>query len=118
MDALDWIALSTSHIPDGHEQTVRYCGRFSNAARGKRRKQALGQPPTDAVDSVSEPDSTTRRFARDRRRNWAVPAGGVARLLKKIYQVGPLTCTHCGNKMEIITLCGAPHKSPSSRRLT
>jgi hypothetical protein len=71
MDALEWIALVTSHIPDVYEQTVRYCGRYSNASRGKRRKQAAAPPSIDAVGSVAEPDSPAGRFARERRRNWA-----------------------------------------------
>jgi len=101
MDALDWIALVTSHIPDPNEQTVRYYGRFSNAARGKRRKKALGQPATDEANSVPEPDSTARHFARDRRRNWA-------RLLKKIYEIDPLTCFRCGGQMDVIAFIEGP----------
>ena len=41
------------------------------------------------------PDSPAERFARQRRRNWA-------RLLKKIYEVDPLTCPRCGHRMQII----------------
>ncbi|MDA2924074.1 hypothetical protein MYX65_05355 [Acidobacteria bacterium AH-259-L09] len=36
MDALDWIARVTSHIPAHHEQMIRYDGRYSNASPGKR----------------------------------------------------------------------------------
>ncbi len=39
--ALDWLALIISHIPRRGEQMVRYYGYYSNAARGKRRKQGL-----------------------------------------------------------------------------
>jgi len=35
LDALDWIALVTSHIPDPHEQMVRYCGRYSKKSSGR-----------------------------------------------------------------------------------
>ena len=35
LDALDWIALVTSHIPDPGEQMTRYYGHYSNASRGK-----------------------------------------------------------------------------------
>jgi len=44
MEALDWIALVISHMADAHEQTMRNCVRFSNAVRGKLRKQGLSQP--------------------------------------------------------------------------
>ena len=95
MDALDWIALVTSHIPDPHQQMVRYYGRYSNASRGKRRQQTLPPPGTTDVDSSPQTDSPAERFARQRRRNWA-------RLLKKVYEVDPLSCPRCGNRMQII----------------
>ncbi|MBI4455813.1 MAG: transposase, partial [Acidobacteria bacterium] len=96
MDALDWIALVTSHIPNPHEQRVRYYGWYSNASRGKRRKnQAPVRLGPAHSDSQSEEDSEADHFARERRRNWA-------RLLKKIYQVDPLVCPRCGNKMRIL----------------
>jgi hypothetical protein len=95
MDALDWIALVTSHIPNPQEQTVRYYGRYSNPARGKRRKQATQAPNTSQTESSTEPNSPAAVFAHQRRRNWA-------RLLKKIYEVDPLICTNCRGQMEVI----------------
>ena len=95
LDALDWIALVTSHIPDPHQQMVRYYGRYSNASRGKRRQQSLPPPGTAAVDSSPRTNPPAERLARQRRRNWA-------RLLKKIYEVDPLVCRRCGSRMEII----------------
>ena len=47
------------------------------------------------VDSPLQPDSPAQNYARQRRRNWA-------RLLKKIYEVDPLSCRRCGSPMEII----------------
>jgi hypothetical protein len=95
LDALDWIALVTSHIPDPHQQMVRYYGRYSNASRGKRRKKAVPAPLNTGLDSAPQPDSPAQHFARQRRRSWA-------RLLKKVYEVDPLRCPRCGNQMEII----------------
>jgi hypothetical protein len=54
MDALDWIALVTSHIPDPHQQMVRYYGRYSNASRGKRRKQTVPAPLNTGLDSAPQ----------------------------------------------------------------
>jgi hypothetical protein len=95
LDALDWIAPVTSHIPDPHQRMVRYHGRYSNASRGKRRKQCHSPPLNAGVDRAPQPHSAARHFARQRRRNWA-------RLLKKIYEVDPLRCPRCGSRMEII----------------
>lgn len=102
LDALDWIALVTSHIPAHHEQTLRYYGRYSNAARGKRRKkEAVRTLHPTRRDPPSEQDSPAECFSRERRRNWA-------RLLRKIYEVDPLTCAQCGSPMEIISSIDQP----------
>jgi hypothetical protein len=95
MDALDWIALVTSHVPNAFEQMVRYYGRYSNAARGKRRLSGQTVSITNEMDEAPEPDSPAQRFARQRRRNWA-------RLLKRIYEVNPLVCPRCHGPMEVI----------------
>ena len=95
MDALDWIALVTSHVPDPFEQMIRYYGRYSNVYRGKRGQSDLAISVPSPVDDSPETDSPTERFARQRRRNWA-------RLLKKIYEVDPLTCPRCASHMEVI----------------
>ena len=59
-----------------------------------RRKQALGISVSQQVESSGD-NSASARFAQQRRRNWA-------RLLKKVYEVDPLTCLRCGYQMEII----------------
>ena len=38
---LDWIAEITTHIPNKGEQLIRYYGAYSNASRGKRRKEKV-----------------------------------------------------------------------------
>jgi hypothetical protein len=38
-DALDWLALLVTHIPDRYEQTVRYYDRYSNKIRGLLKKE-------------------------------------------------------------------------------
>jgi hypothetical protein len=95
MDALDWIAQVISYIPDPGEQMVRYYGWYSNASRGKRRKPGVRVPVEAEVQDTPQPDSDGEHFARQRRRSWA-------QLLKKIYQVDPLRCPHCGSEMHII----------------
>ena len=95
MDALDWIAQVVSHIPDPGEQMVRYYGWYSNASRGKRRKRGVSVPVEAEVQDTPQPDSDGEHFVRQRCRSWA-------RLLKKIYEVDPLTCPHCGSEMQII----------------
>jgi len=85
-NAVDFIASITSHIPNRNEQTVRYLGYYSNVCRGKRRKQEVDQP-----DYAIEDDLYNKSCSK----SWA-------RLIKKIYEVDPLTCTNCGGSMRII----------------
>ena len=103
LDALDWIALVTSHIPGPREQTTRYYGRYSNAARGKRRLAASLQT-THGLPTAedSEENSATEEFSRQRRRNWA-------RLLQKVYEVDALRCPKCGHALEIIAVIEKPN---------
>ena len=50
-DALDWLALLTTHIPNRGEQMVRYYGYYSNKSRGMRKKQGKD----DAVPTAMSP---------------------------------------------------------------
>ncbi len=43
------------------------------------------------IPCILEPDETSR----ESRKNWA-------RLIQKIYEVGPLTCPKCSSKMKVI----------------
>jgi len=65
---------------------VRYLGFYSNVCRGKRKKQARAEP-----DCVIEDDG----YAKAANKSWA-------RLIKKIYEVDPLTCPKCKGSMRII----------------
>ena len=92
-DALEWIAAMCSHVPNKGEQMVRYYGSYSNVARGKRKKK--GQD--DLIDSILEPDGSSREY----KRNWA-------RLIQKIYEVDPLTCSKCQGRMRVISVIEQP----------
>ena len=79
-DALDWLALLTTHIPNRGEQMVRYCGYYSNKSRGMRKKAGTDNQVSALIDS----DVSRKAF----RKNWA-------RLIQKIYNVNPLVSPYC-----------------------
>ena len=83
--SLEWMAALVSHIPDRGGQTVRYYGSYSNATRGRLKKEE-SQPQFHIIedDSPGRPN-----------RSWA-------RLIQKIYEVDPLLCPKCGGEMRII----------------
>ena len=87
MDYLEFIARVTSHIPDKGQVTVRYYGLYANAHRGKVKKTSLGP--------------LALRMAEDKLR--PVPAKGWAEMIRKVYEVNPLTCPKCGGIMKVIS---------------
>jgi len=88
-DALDWLALLTTHIPNKNAQMVRYYGHYSNKSRGLRTKAGKDSEVAAIIDS----DVSRKAF----RKNWA-------RLIQNIYNVNPLLCPKCLRSMRIISL--------------
>jgi len=82
MIPFEWMAALVSHIPDRGGQTVRYYGHYSNATRGRLKKEV-----TEPVYHIIEEDSPGGL-----NKSWA-------RLIQKIYEVDPLVCP----------IWGAPH---------
>jgi len=84
MDPLEWLARLSDHIPDPGQHRTLFYGEYSNRARGS------GHP--------GEPEAPSRDEPTPRRRcppNWA-------RLIAKVYQVDPLVCIRCGQRMSLI----------------
>jgi len=87
MDYLEFIARVTSHIPDKAQVMIRYYGLYANAHRGKKRK--TGEDPSHPPiidDEVS-----------------FVPSKGWAEMIRKVFEVDPLICPHCGGEMKVIS---------------
>ena len=82
---LEWIAALSSHIPDRGGQTVHYYGHYSNATRGRLKKE-VSQPEYYIIENDS-PGGLNKSWAR---------------LIQKIYEVDPLLCPRCGGEMRII----------------
>jgi len=66
---------------------VRYYGYYGNVSRGKRKKQEHD----DLISSILQPDGSSK----EHRKNWS-------RLIRKIYEVDPLTCPKCQGRMRIL----------------
>jgi hypothetical protein len=86
LDYLEFIARVTAHIPDKGQVMIRYYGLYSNAHRGreKKRERAASMMP------VLEPPPPKQ----------ASP--GWRELIRKVYEVDPLTCPGCGAQMKVI----------------
>ena len=92
MDYLEFVARVTSHIPDKGQVMIRYYGLYSNAHRGKIKKEGNNpsHPPIIEDETSFKPS-----------RGWA---GRLGRdMIKKVYEVDPLMCPKCGGQMSIIS---------------
>ncbi len=58
LDYLEFIARVTSHIPDKGQVTVRYCGLYNHAHRGKVKKASLGLSPLRILEDELQPIPT------------------------------------------------------------
>ena len=87
MDYLEFIARTTSHIPDKGQVTVRYYGLYANAHREKMKKAGLGPLALWIVEDELRP----------------LPSKGWAEIISKGYEVDPMVCPQCGGRMKGIS---------------
>jgi hypothetical protein len=85
MDYLEFIARVTSHIPDKGQVTVRYCGLYANAHRGKVKKASHEAFPLRMVEDLRP-----------------IPSKGWAEMIRKVYEVDQMVCPQCGGQMKVI----------------
>jgi putative transposase len=85
LDPLEWLARMSDHIPDPGQHRTLFYGEYANRTRGLRQR--------------SEP-GLAEVLAEAPRRRCCSPTW--ARLIAKVYQVDPLVCTRCGQKMQMI----------------
>jgi hypothetical protein len=95
-DPLEFIAAITQHIPEKSFQLVRYYGWYSNRMRGDRKKQGqVDQGPDKSVDDrVIDIRSIKSK---------QIPPLMWRECIKKVWEVDPLICKHCGSEMKIIS---------------
>ena len=99
-DPLEWIARITSHIPRKGAKQIIYYGAYSQAWRGRERRQDfLPKVPTEEEPASSMKDRSS--YSRRIRQLWAV-------LLKKVWDVDALKCPKCEGQMKVISVIEQP----------
>jgi hypothetical protein len=93
-DALQFLALLSSHIPNTYESITRYYGWYSCRKRGERRK----------LTTIKEADVTTEQLPEQR----CKPSLDWARCIKQVYEVDPLECPKCKGQMRIVAFVQDP----------
>jgi len=92
MPGLQWLELLCKHIPDRNEHMVRYYGGYSSRTRGAEHERP------DMEETEAEVSTPARQAAK----------AAWAKLIRKIYEVDPLTCPKCGAQMRVIALIEDP----------
>lgn len=99
-DPLDFLARMLMHIPEPRLHTTFFYGWYSNATRGRRRKLA-SEDSLEIEDASSQEDPPNAAERRRLRRLWA-------NMIRRIYEVDPLSCTECGSEMKIVSFIMDP----------
>ena len=105
LDPLKLLARVLVHVAEPRLHGARYYGHYSCVARGRRsradqERQGQGQTAGDGVASEEDADASSAERRR-LRRQWA-------QMLRRIFEVDPLTCTNCGGQMKVITFITDP----------
>ncbi len=96
--ALEVIAVITQHIPDRLIQITRYFGWYSNRMRGDRRKAEAAEEVREEPESEKSDVIIVSGFKPKK-----IPQLMWRECIKKIWEVDPFLCPHCGNLMKIIS---------------
>ncbi len=90
LDPLDFIAEFTQHLPDARKHLTRSFGWYSNKSRGMRAKADGEHRHAAEIDQQHTPRPHLAR------RRWAA-------LIKRVYEVDPLSCRRFGGQMRIVS---------------
>ena len=96
LSPLDFLAEFTQHFPAKGAHLIRYYGWYSNKSRGMRKEAAVeatgeSSPAADASSGASNRCS----------QSWAM-------LIKRVYEVDPLSCPECGGQMAVVAFIEPP----------
>jgi len=110
-DPLEWVHAVTTQIPDPYQHLVRYYGAYANRCRrlyrpSEEQEEAgtegtPGSHPNEGSAGTQEQEAPTGTSSKSARRAWA-------RLLRRIYEVDPLTCPKCQVEMKIVAVVTDP----------
>ena len=96
LEPLDFLAEFTQHIPPKGSHLIRYYGWYSNKSRGMRKKAEAA-----ASDESSSETASSATAATGSSQAWAM-------LIKRVYEVDPLSCPECGGQMQVISFIEPP----------
>jgi len=96
LSPLDFLAEFTQHIPAKGSHLIRYYGWYSNKSRGMRKKAAEAAGSAKDVEDSSATVGAEEASSSRSRQSWAM-------LIKRVYEIDPLSCPQCGGQMTVIS---------------
>lgn len=96
LSPLDSLAEFTQHLPPKGAHLIRYCGWCSTKSRGMRKKAEAEASPASPSEPVASAAAATRCS-----QSWAM-------LIKRVYEVDPLSCPECGGQMKVVSFIEPP----------
>jgi hypothetical protein len=96
LSPLEFLAEFTQHIPAKGSHLIRYYGWYSNKSRGMRKKAEV-----DASAEPSSEETASATAATRSSQTWAM-------LIKRVYEVDPLSCPYCGGEMKVVAFLEPP----------
>lgn len=110
LSPLDFLAEFTQHIPPKGAHLVRYYGWYSNKSRGLRAKAAAQAAAAEAPENL--PSASGRGAGGEGTDDRSPPPARAsqtwAMLIKRVYEVDPLCCPHCGGDMKVVAFIEPP----------
>ena len=94
-DVLEFLALLSVSIPKPGESVIRYYGWYSCRGRGERKKK--NRPPVPRISELPEEPAPK-------------PSLSWAQCMKRILEINPLECPHCGAEMRIVAFLHDHHE--------
>jgi hypothetical protein len=97
LSPLEFLAEFTQHIPPKGAHLIRYYGWYSNKTRGMRAKLAAAEQAAVSGNADAAPVSAPSRSSQ----TWAM-------LIKRVYEIDPLSCPKCGGAMRVVAFIEPP----------
>ena len=98
------------NIPAKGSHLIRYYGWYSNKSRGMRKKAAEAAGSAEDVEDSAATGGAEEASSSRSRQSWAM-------LIKRVYEVDPLSCPECGGQMEVVAFIEPPQADVIERIL-
>ena len=100
---LDFLAEFIQHIPATGPHLIRYDGWYSNKSRGMRKKAGEAAGSAEEFENSSATVGAEEASLSRSRQSWAM-------LIKRVYEVAPLSCPECGGAMAVVAFIEPPQR--------